>query len=45
MVQAVIAAFPRAKITDIRTEAEKVHDALADALPEVDEEWDPFDDD
>ncbi|MEO1637837.1 MAG: DNA polymerase III subunit gamma/tau [Pseudomonadota bacterium] len=45
LVQAVIAAFPKAKITEIRTEAEKEQDALADALPEVDEEWDPFDDD
>ena len=45
LVQAVIAAFPKAKITEIRTEAEKTQDALLDALPEVDEEWDPFDDD
>ncbi|MGJ8621286.1 MAG: DNA polymerase III subunit gamma/tau [Yoonia sp.] len=45
LVQAVIAAFPKAKITDIRTEAEKVQHALEDALPEVDEEWDPFDED
>ncbi|WP_411890064.1 DNA polymerase III subunit gamma/tau [Yoonia sp. SDW83-1] len=45
LVRAVIAAFPKAKITEIRTEAEKAQDALEDALPEVDEEWDPFDDD
>ena len=45
LVQAVIAAFPKAKITEIRTEAEKEMDALTDALPEVDEEWDPFDED
>ncbi len=45
LVQAVIAAFPKARITDIRTEAEKEHEALTDALPEVDEEWDPFDED
>lgn len=44
LVQAVIAAFPKAKITDIRTEAEKTQDAFEDALPEVDDEWDPFDD-
>lgn len=44
LVQAVIAAFPKAKITDIRTEAEKTQDAFADALPEVADEWDPFDD-
>jgi DNA polymerase-3 subunit gamma/tau len=45
LVQAVIAAFPKAKITEIRTEAEKELDAFTDALPEVDEEWDPFDED
>ncbi len=45
LVQAVVAAFPKAKITDIRTEAEKTQEALTDALPEVDEEWDPFDED
>ncbi|MFT6073127.1 MAG: DNA polymerase-3 subunit gamma/tau [Yoonia sp.] len=45
LVQAVIAAFPKAKITEIRTEAEKTLEALTDALPEVDEEWDPFDED
>ena len=44
LVQAVIAAFPKAKITDIRTEAEKTQDAFEGALPEVDDEWDPFDD-
>jgi len=45
LVQAVIAAFPKAKITDIRTEQDKTQDAFEDALPEVDDEWDPFDDD
>ena len=44
MVQAVLAAFPKAKITEIRTQAAKTQDAFHDALPEVDEEWDPFDD-
>ena len=44
LVQAVIAAFPKAKITDIRTEADKAQEAEVEALPEVDEEWDPFDD-
>jgi DNA polymerase-3 subunit gamma/tau len=44
LVQAVIAAFPKAKITDIRTEADKTQDAFVDALPDVDNEWDPFDD-
>ena len=41
LVQAVIAAFPKARITDIRTPEDKVQDAYEDALPE----WDPFDDD
>ena len=45
LVQAVIAAFPMAKITEIRTESDKEEDAMLDALPEVDEEWDPFDED
>ena len=45
LVQAVIAAFPKAKITEIRTDADKEHDAFVDALPEVDDEWDPFDED
>jgi len=44
LVQAVITAFPKAKITDIRTDADKAQDAMVEALPEVDEEWDPFDD-
>ena len=36
--------FPKAKISEIRTISEKEQHALEDALPEVDEEWDPFDD-
>ncbi|MDO6588880.1 DNA polymerase III subunit gamma/tau [Loktanella sp. D2R18] len=43
LVQAVIEAFPKAKISKIQTEADKTQDALEDALPEVDDEWDPFD--
>jgi len=45
LVAAVIAAFPKAKITDIRSHEDMEQDAMAEALPEVDEEWDPFDDD
>ncbi|MBE0412189.1 DNA polymerase III subunit gamma/tau [Yoonia sp.] len=45
LVQAVIAAFPKAHITEIRTEADKTQDALQDALPEVEDEWDPFESD
>ncbi len=45
LVQAVIHAFPKAKITKISTAADKQHDAFEDALPEVEDEWDPFDED
>ncbi|MEO0357441.1 MAG: DNA polymerase III subunit gamma/tau, partial [Pseudomonadota bacterium] len=45
MVQAVFQAFPNAKIVEIRTQQDIAADAHTDALPEVDEEWDPFDDD
>ncbi|SEW38252.1 DNA polymerase-3 subunit gamma/tau [Cognatiyoonia koreensis] len=45
LVQAVLATFPKAKITRIETEAEKQQEAQQDALPEVEDEWDPFDDD
>ncbi|WP_425466096.1 DNA polymerase III subunit gamma/tau [Ostreiculturibacter nitratireducens] len=45
LVQAVIAAFPKAKITDIRTGAETRAEAAETALPEVEGEWDPFEDD
>jgi DNA polymerase-3 subunit gamma/tau len=42
LVQAVLAAFPGAKITEIRTPSAA---AAIEALPEVDDEWDPFEDD
>ena len=45
MVQAVFSAFPGAKITGIRTPEEQQAEAQAEALPEVDEEWDPFEED
>ena len=44
MVQAILAAFPGAEITDIR-QPETMAAAALSALPEVDEEWDPFEDD
>ncbi len=47
LVQAVIAAFPKAKITQIRTPEDLAALAEAEALPEmeeVDEDWDPFED-
>ncbi len=45
MVQAVINAFPQARILKIRSYAEQAAEALAEALPEVEDEWDPFEED
>ena len=49
LVQAVLAAFPGARIAEIRTPeamaATAEAEALASALPEVEDEWDPFEDD
>ena len=45
MVQAVLTAFPEAKITAIRTPDEIERDAAEEALPEVEDEWDPFEED
>ena len=42
LLQAAMASFPNAKIIDIRTAAEITADAELDALPEVEDEWDPF---
>ncbi|MBV7396007.1 DNA polymerase III subunit gamma/tau [Mameliella sediminis] len=41
-VRAALAAFPKAKITNIRTAQEAATEALEEALPEVEDEWDPF---
>jgi len=41
-VQAAIAAFPKATIKTIRTLEDMEAKAAAEALPEVEEEWDPF---
>lgn len=35
-------AFPKAKITDIKSRRDLANEALAEALPEVEDEWDPF---
>ena len=43
--KAVISAFPKAKISDIKTLGALAEEAKADALPEVDDEWDPFEED
>lgn len=45
LVQAVMAAFPGATISEVRTPEAMAANAAIDALPEVDEEWDPFEDD
>ncbi len=45
LVQAALAAFPGAEIAEIRTAAEIAAEAEAEALPEVEDEWDPFEDD
>lgn len=45
LVKAVLAAFPEAKITDIRAPETLAADAAQAALPEVEEEWDPFEED
>ena len=45
MVQAVLDAFPRARITDIKTRKDITAAAEAEALPEVEDEWDPFEED
>ena len=44
LVQAVLVAFPKAQISDIRTAKDIAAEAQIDALPEVEDEWDPFDD-
>ena len=45
MVQAVLAAFPKAKITEVRTAADLAQEAQVEALQEVEDEWDPFEED
>ncbi len=45
LVKAVFAAFPGASITGIRTAEEITTEAGAEALPEVEDEWDPFEED
>ena len=45
LVQAVLTQFPNAKITEIRTPEQIAASAETEALPEVSDEWDPFEDD
>jgi len=42
LVQAALAAFPGARIAAIRTPEAQAAEAAAQALPEVEDEWDPF---
>ena len=45
LVQAVMLAFPGAVITEIRTAEAMAASAAIEALPEVEDELDPFEDD
>ncbi|WGW05523.1 DNA polymerase III subunit gamma/tau [Tropicibacter oceani] len=45
LVQAALAAFPAAAITEVRTAEQAASKALEEALPEVEDEWDPFEED
>ena len=38
----LLAAFPGARIAAIKTAEEAAQEAQAEALPEVEDEWDPF---
>ncbi|SNR25038.1 DNA polymerase III subunit gamma/tau [Puniceibacterium sediminis] len=44
LVVAALAAFPKASIRDIRSAEAIANLAQAEALPEVEDEWDPFED-
>ncbi len=42
MMQAVLSSFPDAKIIEIKTPEDLLQEAAVEALPEVEDEWDPF---
>ncbi len=42
MMKAVVAAFPEARIVDIRTPEQIAAEAAREALPEVEDDWNPF---
>ena len=44
LVKAIFDAFPKAKITAFNAPVETVQDVVEAALPEVEDEWDPFED-
>ncbi|RBI71584.1 DNA polymerase III subunit gamma/tau [Roseovarius sp. TE539] len=45
LVQAVFEAFPTAEIRTIKTTEARLAEAESEALPEVEDEWDPFEED
>ena len=45
LVQAVLAQFPKARITRIETPEQRASKVETEALPEVEDEWDPFEED
>ncbi len=45
LVQAVLAQFPKARITRIETPEQRAAQIETEALPEVEDEWDPFEED
>ena len=45
LVKAALLAFPKARITEIKTVQEAEAEAQAEALQEVEDEWDPFEED
>ncbi|MFZ7091862.1 DNA polymerase III subunit gamma/tau [Primorskyibacter sp. 2E233] len=45
LIQAALAAFPKAEIASVRTPEEAANAAMEEALPEVEDEWDPFEED
>ncbi len=45
LVQAVLSHFPKARIKSIETAEQRAAQVETEALPEVDDEWDPFEED
>ncbi len=45
LVKAALEVFPKARIKAVKTEEEAQVAALEEALPEVEDEWDPFEED
>ncbi len=43
LTQAVLAAFPGAALVEVRTREAAAEAAAGEALAEVEDEWDPFD--